>query len=89
MAEPLVPGAGQPARLQLLVRAHCHLCDIARETLQRVGGEFGLLPAEVDVDGDPALQAEYGDRVPVVLLDGAEHSYFTVDVPRLRRDLTG
>ena len=25
--------------------------------------------------------------VPVVLLDGREHSYFTVDVPRLRRDL--
>jgi hypothetical protein len=25
--------------------------------------------------------------VPVVLLDGREHSYFTVDVVRLRRDL--
>jgi hypothetical protein len=25
--------------------------------------------------------------VPVVLLDGREHSYFTVDVDRLRRDL--
>ena len=35
----------------------------------------------------PELPAEYGDRVPVVLLDGREHSYFTVDVPRLRRDL--
>jgi hypothetical protein len=41
----------------------------------------------VDVDTDPELRAEYGDRVPVVLLDGREHSYFTVDVPRLRRDL--
>jgi hypothetical protein len=41
----------------------------------------------VDVDTDPELQAEYGDRVPVVLLDGREHSYFTVDVDRLRRDL--
>ena len=40
-----------------------------------------------DVDADPELQAEYGDRVPVVLLDGREHSYFTVEVPRLRRDL--
>ena len=44
---------------------------------------------EVDVDTDPELQAEYGDRVPVVLLDGREHSYFTVDVDRLRRDLRG
>ena len=45
------------------------------------------MPVEVDVDTDPELQAEYGDRVPVVLLDGREHSYFTVDVDRLRRDL--
>jgi glutaredoxin len=74
-------------RLQLLTRAGCHLCVAAAETLERIGAEAGLVPEEVDVDADPELQAEYGDRVPVVLLDGREHSYFTVDVPRLRRDL--
>jgi glutaredoxin len=76
-----------PARLQLLRRAGCHLCDVAAETLTRIGAEAGLTPEAVDVDLDPDLQAEYGDRVPVVLLDGREHSYFTVDVPRLRTDL--
>ena len=75
------------ARLQLLTRAGCHLCDVAAETLERIAGEAGLVPVAVDVDADPELQAEYGDRVPVVLLDGREHSYFTVDVPRLRQDL--
>jgi glutaredoxin len=79
--------ADQPPRLQLLTRAGCHLCVPAAETLARIGEEAGLVPEEVDVDADPELQAEYGDRVPVVLLDGREHSYFTVDVPRLRRDL--
>jgi glutaredoxin len=74
-------------RLELLTRAGCHLCVIASETLARIGAEAGLVPRETDVDADPALQAEYGDRVPVVLLDGREHSYFTVDVVRLRRDL--
>ncbi len=78
MAEP---------RLQLLTRAGCHLCVAAAETLQRIAAEAGVTSREVDVAGDPELQAEYGDRVPVVLLDGREHSYFTVDVPRLRRDL--
>ena len=77
---------GSP-RLSLLTRAGCHLCQTAAETLTRIGAEAGLVPEEVDVDADPELQAEYGDRVPVVLLDGREHSYFTVDVPRLRRDL--
>jgi hypothetical protein len=79
--------ADVPARLQLLTRADCHLCEIAAETLTRIGAEAGLVPQAVDVDADPELRAEYGDRVPVVLLDGREHSYFTVDVVRLRRDL--
>jgi glutaredoxin len=74
-------------RLQLLTRAGCHLCQIAAETLDRIAGEAGVTPVAVDVDADPELRAEFGDRVPVVLLDGVEHSYFTVDVPRLRRDL--
>lgn len=74
-------------RLRLLRRDGCHLCDVAAETLARIGAEAGLEPVAVDVDADPDLQAEYGDRVPVVLLGGHEHSYFTVDVPRLRRDL--
>jgi glutaredoxin len=74
-------------RLQLLTRAGCHLCQVAAETLTRLGAEAGLTPELVDVDADEELRAEYGDRVPVVLLDGREHSYFTVDVVRLRRDL--
>ena len=74
-------------RLQLLTRVGCHLCEIAAETLGRVAAEAGVQPVTVDVDADPELRAEYGDRVPVVLLDGREHSYFTVDVPRLRADL--
>jgi glutaredoxin len=78
----------EPApRLQLLTREGCHLCVIAAETLTRIGGEAGLGVTLVDVDTDAELRIEYGDRVPVVLLDGREHSHFTVDVPRLRRDL--
>ena len=74
-------------RLQLLTRAGCHLCETAEETLGPIAAEAGLSPVAVDVDADPELRGEFGDRVPVVLLDGREHSYFTVDVPRLRVDL--
>jgi glutaredoxin len=77
----------EPARLQLITRQGCHLCENAATTLEQIAAEAGLATTSVDVDADPELQAEFGDRVPVVLLDGREHSYFTVDVPRLRRDL--
>ena len=77
----------EPTRLQLLTRAGCHLCEDAAATLAPIAAAASLTIVPVDVDVDPELRAEYGDRLPVVLLDGREHSYFTVDVRRLRRDL--
>lgn len=75
------------ARITLLTRPGCHLCDPARETVARVSAETGVSWVEVDVAGDPELERDYGGRVPVVLLDGREHDYFRVDEDRLRRVL--
>ncbi|SDD48948.1 glutaredoxin family protein [Glycomyces harbinensis] len=74
-------------RLTLLTTRECHLCEAARADLDRVARETGVAWAEVDVADDAALAREYGDRLPVVLLDGREHGYWDVDVPRLKKDL--
>lgn len=75
----------------LLTRAGCASCEGAAEVLARVCSEFGLEVTCIDVDeaaaSDPELRAEYGDRLPVVLLDGREHGYWEVDEERLRADL--
>jgi len=60
--------------------------------LAELAGELGFELFMTDVDaaalaGDPGLRAEFGDRLPVVLLDGREHSYWDIDEPRLRADL--
>lgn len=78
--------------ITLLTRDGCSACVAARADLTRICGEFSVEYDVVDVDaaanaGDPELRAEYGDRLPVVLLDGQEHSYWEVDEPRLRADL--
>jgi hypothetical protein len=73
----------------LLSRIGCHLCDDARAVLASVADELGVAWDERDVDADGVLADEYGDRVPVVLLDGAEHSYWRVDEGRLRAALAG
>jgi hypothetical protein len=39
------------------------------------------------VDTDPELRAEYGDRVPVIMVDGREHGFFRVEEGRLRAAL--
>jgi len=64
------------------------------QRLAELSGELGFDLTATDVDaaaaaGNTALRAEFGDRLPVVLLDGAEHSYWEIDEPRLRRDLSG
>lgn len=71
----------------LLTRAACHLCDDARRVVQQTTADTGSQWSERDVDSDPELRAEYGDRVPVVLVDGVEHSHFGVDGDRLRAAL--
>ncbi len=73
----------------LLTRAGCHLCDDAREVLRQVAAAAGEQWAERDVDSDPDLADEYGDRVPVLLLDGREHAYWRVDADRLLAALAG
>lgn len=74
-------------RVRLLTRHGCHLCADAAEVVARVCAETGTGWDTVDVDSDPELRAEYGDQVPVVLLDGREHDSFRVDEARLRADL--
>lgn len=74
-------------RITLLGRPQCHLCEYAREALERVRAATGASWVEVSVESDPELEAEYGGRVPVILLDGQEHSWFRVEEQRLSRDL--
>jgi hypothetical protein len=74
-------------RLTLITRPGCHLCDVAKEAIVRVAAQTGERWVEVDLTGDRELEAEYGDRVPVTLLDGKEHGFWRVEEQRLIRDL--
>jgi glutaredoxin len=66
-----------------VTRPGCHLCEDAQAVLDRIGEPYTVWA----LDGDRELEAEYGDRVPVVILDGEEHGYWRVEEERLRRDL--
>ena len=70
-------------RVTLYGKPGCHLCDDAREVVERVRAEHPFELREVDVSLDPGLHREYGERVPVLELDGEELFQFHVDGPAL------
>jgi glutaredoxin len=68
-------------------RQGCHLCEVAEADVARICAELGVEWTTVDVDADQELRAEYGDHVPVILVDGNEHGYWRVEEDRLRAAL--
>jgi len=79
-------------QVELLTRDGCSICAQVHARLVELAAELGFDLSTTDVDavalaGNPGLRAEFGDRLPVVLLDGREHSYWQIDEPRLRADL--
>ncbi len=52
-------------------RVGCHLCDAVEAEIRSIR-PVSVSLSEIDIDGDPALQARYGLRIPVVLVSGRE-----------------
>ena len=77
----------RPARVLLLSRPGCHLCDDAREVVARVTTELGERFVERDITVDPGLLAEHGESIPVVFVDGVQVDFWRVSEPRLRAAL--
>jgi glutaredoxin len=61
----------------------CHLCERARGVLVAAGAPFD----EVDITGDPKLEARYREWLPVVEIDGERAFVYYVDPGALRRKL--
>ena len=67
------------ARVTLYGKPGCHLCDDARAIVERVRSQRPFELQEVDVTLDPTMHREYGERIPVLALDGVELFEFHVE----------
>ena len=75
------------ARVVVLSRPGCHLCEDACAVVARVAEATGAQWVEQDISDDPELTARWGEYVPVVVVDGDVHTWFRVDEARLRAAL--
>lgn len=72
----------------LLSRPGCHLCDEARAVIERVAADLGVPWTERDITASAQDLRDYGDMIPVTLIDDVQHDFWRVDADRLRRALT-
>jgi len=62
----------------------CCLCDEARHVVASVRATRDFELHEVDVSLDAALNRAYGERIPVVAIDGQEAFEYHVDARALQ-----
>ena len=76
------------ARLILVAKPGCHLCDDARAIVTDVLADHPAVAFEErSVLDDRELFDRYGEEIPVALLDDRVHAIWKVDERRLRRAL--
>ena len=63
-------------------RPGCHLCEVAESVVREVNQEVSFDLKVIYIDGDPHLEKEFGEEVPVTLINGKRHDYFKVDKKR-------
>ena len=80
--EPIV------ARVSLIGKPDCHLCEQARAVIEQVCAQTGESFVEHSILDDSELADLYWERIPVTLVDGQPHDFWRVDADRLRRALT-
>ena len=76
-----------PVKIDVYSRPGCHLCDEAKDVIDRVHNRFAFDMNVVNIATDPALEAAYGEEIPVVFINGNKAFKYKVDEAELERKI--
>ncbi|MCY9786180.1 glutaredoxin family protein [Nocardiopsis sp. EMB25] len=83
------PEWARRARVVVLGKPECHLCEEAWAIVERVADDLGATRAEVRLDEVSGVEREeYWDKIPVTFVDGRRHDFWRVSEGRLRSALS-
>jgi len=74
-------------RVEVYGKRDCGLCDELKATLLRLRREIAFDLREIDIESTPTLYETYGERIPLVFINGRLAFKFRVDEATLRRRL--
>ena len=75
------------AHLTVYSKPGCHLCEEAIRVLTQLQAQTPFTLEEINIQDDPALFTEYGEQIPVVLLNGSVLFEYAVEEDVLRQKL--
>lgn len=76
-----------PLMLTLVTRQDCHLCEDMERVVRAVALDLPCGLELRDVDSDPELLRQYGESVPVLLVNGRKAFKYRVSPAALRQRL--
>ncbi len=69
-------------KVTIYSRTGCHLCEIAIVKVKSVKNELNFDLQIKLIDNSLDLEKEYGEQVPVIMIDDKVHDYWGVDLER-------
>ncbi len=72
-------------KVTVISRTGCHLCEIAIDKINLVKDQLKF-DLEIKLINElPELEQEYGEQVPVIMIDNKIHDYWRVDIERFTK----
>jgi len=72
-------------QIDIYSRPGCHLCDEAKDVIDRVRKRHTFAVRVVNIEEDPALESAYGTEIPVVFINGSKAFKYHVDERELEK----
>jgi glutaredoxin len=74
-----------PIQIEMYSRPGCHLCDEAKDVIERVGRRIPVALRVINVEDDPKLETAYGTEIPVIFVNGLKAFKYRVNEAELEK----
>ena len=74
-----------PIHVDIYSRPGCHLCDEAKEVVERVRKRHAFSLRIVNIETDPDLESAYGTEIPIITINGNKAFKYHVDEAELEK----
>ncbi len=79
---------GDGVLVEIYGKPDCHLCEVAKEQLENLRQSWGFVLREVNIAQDEKLLREFGERIPLIWVEGKLACKFRVEAEPLRQKIT-